>query len=183
MTGDSLTTAPALLALLVLVAVVTVVMALVTDDRDPSIVLAWLFVIVLVPVLGVVAYFFLGRNHRERARRRATWRTAVQEPTRDRLEPQPAARRAGSEAAVDGHASPAHRIEATALYEGGTVPLASTSVRLYFTGAEKFRDLFADLRGARQSIHLMYLIWERDELTARSPRSCSNAWRLECVST
>jgi cardiolipin synthase A/B len=165
-TGDPLTTAPVLMALVVLVAVVTVVIALVTDDRDPSIVLAWLFVIVLVPVLGVVAYFFLGRNHRGRASRRVTWRTAAQKPKTDRLQRQPAARRLRSAAGVADHASPTRRVESTALYEGGTALLPATSVRLYFTGAEKFRDLFTDLRGARKSIHLMYLIWERDGLTA-----------------
>jgi hypothetical protein len=37
------------------VAVLGVVYALVTDDREPTIVLAWLFVILLVPVLGLVA--------------------------------------------------------------------------------------------------------------------------------
>jgi cardiolipin synthase A/B len=37
---------------------------------------------------------------------------------------------------------------------------------LYFSGADKFRDLLADLAAASHHIHLMYLIWEQDELTA-----------------
>jgi membrane protein DedA with SNARE-associated domain len=41
-----------------------VVVTLATDDRDPSIVLAWLFVIVIAPVLGLAAYFLVGRNLR-----------------------------------------------------------------------------------------------------------------------
>ena len=41
-----------------------VFVTLATDDRDPSIVLAWLFVIVLAPVLGLAAYFLVGRNLR-----------------------------------------------------------------------------------------------------------------------
>ena len=55
---------------LLLAAVVSVVLALATDDREPSIVLAWLFVILLLPLVGVVAYFFVGRNHRRETRRR-----------------------------------------------------------------------------------------------------------------
>jgi len=58
------------LSVLVAIAVVGVVLTLVTDDREPSIVLAWLFLIVLVPVAGVVAYFFVGRNYRRAPRRR-----------------------------------------------------------------------------------------------------------------
>ena len=46
------------------------------------------------------------------------------------------------------------------------VPLPAYDVRLYFAGADKFRDLLADLREARTYVHLMYLIWEKDELTA-----------------
>jgi cardiolipin synthase len=157
-----------LVALVAVLAVVTVVVALVTDDRDPSIVLAWLLVILLVPVLGVVAYFFLGRNHRRAARRRLVLHPAVREASAVRAEPVTAGPGAGKGVAVAARdpASPGHRVAATGLHEGGAEILSATSVRLYFAGADKFRDLLVDLHGARESIHLMYLIWERDELTA-----------------
>ena len=165
MSGGLLATLVALVALL---AVVTVVVALVTDDRDPSIVLAWLLVILLVPVLGVVAYFFLGRNHRRVARRRLVLHPAVREASAVRAEPVPAGPGAGQGVAVAGRdpASPGHRVASAGLHEGGADILRATSLRLYFAGADKFRDLLTDLHGAHESIHLMYLIWERDELTA-----------------
>ncbi len=165
MSGGWLATLAALVALL---AVVTVVVALVTDDRDPSIVLAWLLVILLVPVLGVVAYFFLGRDHRRAARRRLVLRPAAQVADARRPEPVAAGPGGGPGAATVGRdpASPGRRVATTGLREGGTEVLSATSVRLYFTGADKFRDLLIDLHGAHESIHLMYLIWERDELTA-----------------
>ncbi len=56
--------------IIILLALAGVVIALATDDRDPSTVLAWLFVIMLVPVIGIVAYFFIGRNYRRASRRR-----------------------------------------------------------------------------------------------------------------
>jgi cardiolipin synthase len=46
------------------------------------------------------------------------------------------------------------------------VPLPAYDVKLYFAGADKFRDLLADLRHADRYVHLMYLIWEKDRLTA-----------------
>ena len=49
---------------LIVLAIAGVVIALLTDDRDPSTVLAWLFVIMLLPVIGIVLYFFIGRNYR-----------------------------------------------------------------------------------------------------------------------
>ena len=56
--------------ILILLALAGVVVALATDDRDPSTVLAWLFVIMLLPVIGIIAYFFIGRNYRRASRKR-----------------------------------------------------------------------------------------------------------------
>ena len=167
---DPTTVAGWILWALAAVAVLGVVYALVTDDREPTIVLAWLFVILLVPVLGIVAYFFLGRDFRRHAgtesdsRRPEAVALALAER---RLEPVVAASAAFVDTAVAGPRSvAARRIEATGRREGGMVPLPAYDVTLYFAGADKFRDLLADLRGAETYIHLMYLIWEKDELTA-----------------
>lgn len=62
--------------------------------------------------------------------------------------------------------TPGHRVEMVGRHEGGMVPLPADSVDLYFSGAEKFSNLLADLRRADRYVHLMYLIWEMDELTA-----------------
>jgi cardiolipin synthase len=139
------------LTALAVVAVVGVAVTLVVDDRDPSIVLAWLLMILLVPVIGVVSYFFVGRNYRRAARRRdggVRWSPLLP---------------AGTPAA----AGPAARVRRLAEVEGRAAPVSADGMRLYFTGAEKFADLLADLRAAEHQIDLMYLIWECDELTAR----------------
>jgi cardiolipin synthase len=163
-TGGALTILLALVALLTVLAVLAV---LVSDDRDPSIVLAWLGVIVLVPVVGLVAYFFLGRNHRREARRRDAHRPAAQKSENERLQRLLSTQRAWVESGrLRGSSTLAGRVESVGCRDGGVLPLPAASVRLYFEGADKFQDLFTDLRGARESIHLMYLIWERDELTA-----------------
>ena len=56
--------------LILLLAIAGVVIVLATDDRDPSTVLAWLFVVLLLPILGLIAYFFIGRNFRRDSPRR-----------------------------------------------------------------------------------------------------------------
>lgn len=137
-------------AVAVVCTLVGVVVTLVVDDRDPSIVLAWLLLILLLPVFGVVLYFFVGRNYRRATRR------GMDAPS----SPPPAA--AGSAGA-----GPAARVERLTLAEGGTDPVDAESLRLYFTGAEKFHDLLIDLRSADRRVDLMYLIWECDELTGR----------------
>ncbi len=167
MTIDLATLTSSVLTALAVVAVVAVVLALATDDREPSIVLAWLFVILLVPVLGAVAYFFVGRNHRRETRRRARSSRATQERTERSLAPTIEANEAFSEAAVkllDG--TPGQRMEASGRREALMPPLPADSVTVYVAGADKFRELLADLRTAQRYVDLMYLIWEQDELTA-----------------
>lgn len=155
-------------SVIALATVVGVVFALVTDDRDPSIVLAWLFLIVIVPLLGVVAYFFVGRDQRPTSRRRARQRSPAAAPVGPGGAVTARARDPFATVAVkELQGSPAGRVAAIAMRDGGTGPVPADDVRLYFTGADKFRDLLADLAGAEHSVQLMYLIWERDELTAR----------------
>lgn len=74
----------AVMSVLALVAVASVVFALATDDRDPSIAPAWLFLILIVPLLGVVAYFFVGRNHLRPGRSRTRQRHRVVRATSER---------------------------------------------------------------------------------------------------
>jgi cardiolipin synthase A/B len=156
------------LDVLLLLAIAGVVIALATDDREPSIVLAWLFVILLIPVLGLVAYFFIGRNFRRDSTGRARILAQMEEVTGKTLAPVMAANTEFSEAVVAGLAGTAGaRIEATGYTEDEAVPLPADSVDVFYTGAEKFPTLLEDMSRAQRYIHLMYLIWKQDELTAK----------------
>ena len=157
----------ALVATFVIV-VAAMVLALVTDDRDPTTVIAWLLVIVLLPVFGAVLYFFLGRNYRRNTPARRRLRIELDDEARSvsgqvlaacaafRLDA--AARLADTTGA---------KLATIAEHVKGTPILPADSVEIYLRGQDKFARLLADLRGARHYIHLMYLIWEQDELTAK----------------
>ena len=168
-----LATEPAAVALVIVdamiaVALVGVVVALITDDRDPSTVLAWLFVIVLLPVLGVVLYFFIGRNFRRDSRSRRRVRQSLEELVETSLTPALEANAGFAAAAVAGlDGSAAGKIEAAG--ESGTYlpPLPAETLDVYSAGAEKFPALLEDMARAEVYIHLMYLIWKKDELTAK----------------
>ena len=150
------------------VVIVGVVVALLTDDRDPSMVLAWLFVIMLLPVLGVVAYFFIGRNYRREHARHSERRESV-EARSERASPRCWRPSQGfSTAAVatlERHARAAGRDGRST--RGRHRPAAGGHVRaLLRGGGEVPRPARRPARRAERYIHLMYLIWEQDELTA-----------------
>jgi len=151
-----------------LAAVLGVVVALVTDDRDPTTVLAWLLVIALLPVIGLLLYFFIGRNYRrntpERERLRAeaaSLAAAVLDPVYEGN----AEYVAGLARRHDG--TPAGKLVELGRHATGFPVLPAESIEVYHRGADKFARLLDDLAGAQRSVDLMYLIWEQDELTAR----------------
>ena len=156
------------LDVLLLLALAGVVVVLATDDRDPSTVLAWLFVVLLLPVLGLVAYFFIGRNFRKDSPKRTRILQQMDAVAERSLVPVVAANEAFSQAVVTGLSGTAgQRIEATGRTEDDAVPLPADSVDVYLRGADKFAALLPDMAKAERYIHLMYLIWEQDELTAK----------------
>src|SRR4051794_22295882 len=178
MSADVLGWASGAASLLVAMAVIAVVIALATDDREPSIVLAWLFVIMLIPVIGVVAYFFVGRNHRRETKRRVEERRSTMAAAEHSLGPTIDAQASFSEAATkELSGTTSERVQALGFREGGMGLLPADSVTMYIAGADKFRDLLEDLRGAKRYIDLMYLIWERDELTAQVTEILSDRLR------
>jgi cardiolipin synthase A/B len=151
----------------IVVYVIVVVVILVYEDRDPSTTLAWLLILLFLPIVGIPLYFFAGR----------VW------PWRRR------------KARIDAeNAAEAHRVlpavyaaqqlwanERRSCYDGTDVakiitmierqsdghPLPAETVEVFTSGAEKFDRLIADMEAATDHIHLQYFIWERDELTAR----------------
>ena len=153
---------------LLLLAIASVVIVLATDDRDPSTVLAWLFVVLLFPVLGIIAYFFIGRNFRRDSPRRRKIMAQMDAVAAESLEPVQAANTEFTEAAVtDLAGTPGAHIQSVGRTEGGVSPLPADSVDIYTAGAQKFPALLEEMATAERYIHLMYLIWEQDELTAK----------------
>ena len=146
-----------------LAAVAGVIVALVTDDRDPTAILAWLLVIALVPVLGIVLYFFIGRNYRrvtpERERPRRRGRPTRRGRARTDLRGQRRLQRRRRSAVSTG--TPAGKLVVMGRHVTGFPVLPADSVEVYYRGADKFARLLDDLAGAQRYIHLMYLIWEQ----------------------
>jgi cardiolipin synthase len=154
--------------ILILLALAGVVIALATDDRDPSTVLAWLFVIMLLPVIGIVAYFFIGRNYRRANKRRDARMRRLDELSERSLGPTVEANAAFTVAATEAlKGTPAQYVESIGRREDGIVPLPAATVDIYTAGDQKFPALLAEMATAEKYIHLMYLIWEQDELTAK----------------
>ena len=142
------------------------IVLLINDEREPSLTLAWLLVLIFVPFLGVALYIFLGRDWRVVAKRKG-WtralRAAREEGMHDLYERN---RPAYDRFRAEWRGTTADKVQRAISARDYTQVLPASSLELFVSGAEKFERLKRDLRHARRFIHLQYFIWEQDELTA-----------------
>lgn len=134
--------------------------AVVPLRRTPQAALAWMFVILLIPIPGLVLFLLLGRSKMPgwRVARLDEFRHAMGEQ-RDRLLP----RVSPEEAAVEPELAPtallAHNLGRFRVVGGNDVELLSD----YQSVIDR---LIADIEAARDHVHLLYYIFADDDATA-----------------
>ena len=142
-----------------------VMVTLILENREPGDTLAWAFALLLLPVLGIVFYFFTGRDWAAIDARKGQLRAHL-DAARTALEPffartEPARRRferlyAGTYVG---------RLRTAIRRENGFRIVTADTAEIFETGLGKFDTLKRDLSAAQRFIHIQYFIWEDDELT------------------
>jgi len=156
-----------LLGLALLVYWVIAVIAIIGEDREPTVTLAWILVLLAFPGFGLVLYFFLGRDWKHRVPKRAITQAGQAEMRR--------AMQAVYEPYLNLQSSFHDRFDGTVtgrishsiLAVNDDRPLPVRSFDILTSGEELFSSLLRDIAQAERFIHLQFYIWERDELTAR----------------
>ncbi len=153
--------------LLVLIYWVGVALLIISEDREPTAAIAWLLVLFALPFVGLVLYFFLGRNWpaitqrspttRETAQVVATFMPTIYAPAAEKV----STFRRGLDPGYP------RSIERLIERKSGAPILPVRTLDLFGSGAEYFDTLIADIRAAERFVHMQYFIWKRDELTAR----------------
>jgi len=164
---DFMNLLPGWLELIFIIYWVVTIVLLIMDDREPSITIAWLFILIFVPFVGVFFYIFFGRDWKVVARRKG-WIQTLKRVEKEEMAPiwkrnaQATAR--FYEEWGDAIAEPISRAISA---ENVARVLPASSLELFNDGATKFARLMEDLAAAQRFIHLQYFIWEQDELTAK----------------
>ena len=158
---------PTSVNLIVLVYWVFVVVLLIMDDREPSTTLAWLFILLFAPVIGLVFYIFFGRDWKVVAQRKG-WYQRLRDVEMQQMAPI-WKRNAGATARFyeEWGVDMAEPISRAISAENVARVLPASSIQLYNDGGTKFAHLLEDMAQAQRFIHLQYFIWEQDELTAK----------------
>lgn len=142
-----------ILAVYVVVIVATMT-AVLMDNRQPVKTMAWLMVLVFLPVVGIVLYFFFGQNIRKE--RMISQRSMDQLTKRSMLE----------FAEQQNLHIPENQLPLMRLFanQNFALPFKDNNVEIYTSGYEFFPALLADIARAVHHIHLSTYIIEDDPL-------------------
>ncbi|MCE5191130.1 MAG: cardiolipin synthase [Actinomycetia bacterium] len=146
---------------------IAVVVAIVAQDREPSVSLSWILILGLLPGVGLLIYLFGGRNWKGIHAKRQWVRDfrALQEPF---MEPIYARYREYAKATRAKHAgTPTERLIRAISTERGNDPLPANEFAVCSSGEAYFPLLIDDISKAQRFIHMQYYEWEQDELTAK----------------
>lgn len=126
-----------------------------SENRNPVKSLAWVTVLFMFPLVGIVLYIFFGRSIRGA-------RMISRRKKRRMLQGDPSTL---STEAVPIHYSPEARQQiALARNLGTSLFYTDCRIEMFADGAGKFARLKEDLRHAREFIHLQYYIFEDDDI-------------------
>src|SRR5665647_633770 len=142
------------------------IVLLIMDDREPSITLAWLFILIFLPLIGVFFYIFFGRDWKVVAQRKRWLQTLKRVESEEMAPIYERNAGAGERFEREWAGTIAVPVSRAIAGENVSMVLPAASVELFVTGKAKFARLKEDLAGAQRFIHLQYFIWEQDRLTA-----------------
>lgn len=134
--------------------IVTVIFVILGENRNPVKSLAWVTILILVPAVGLIFYFFFGRNIKNKRmisrRNKRRLRRAMRPPMRPR---RPKSLPIGS-----------NQVSKLAETLVGCPYISENEVEIFSSGSEKFEALKKDLLDAKNFISLQYYIFENDNI-------------------
>ena len=144
-------------SLLFLLTVVTTIVVVILDNRNPLKTLAWVLVLAFLPVVGLVLYFFFGQSTRKEK--------LISKKGFARLSKYPMMEfqlQESLDMSVEQHQLVRffHRIN-------GALPFDGNSMSVYSDGSAMIEALLESIRMARHHIHVEFYIFENDEVGRR----------------
>ena len=141
--------------LIIISDIIFLLVILMTEKKNPSKIVVWALVFLLLPFVGFILYIFIGQTvYSDHAFR---MKSLNDEKTKELVE--------YDRGNADNEEVPEYRQLIKTMQNFGCVGYtAGDTVQLYTLGEDKFKALYDDLRAAKKFIHLEYYIIRNDEL-------------------
>ena len=150
-----------LVSLFYILTILTTVIVVILDKRDPTKAMLWVVVLVMLPVAGLLVYLFFGQNLRRKhifKRKKRVDNSLLNEEILPSCI-------SYADAQSELQSITANRHVAQLLLNNSLAPvIGGNSVALFHEGQSAFQQMLTDLENATELIHLEYFIFKADNL-------------------
>ncbi|MBA3452726.1 MAG: cardiolipin synthase, partial [Deltaproteobacteria bacterium] len=128
---------------------------IIMQRRPAASTIAWLLVMVFLPVIGFLVYLLIGPLRLERRKREHSNSKRIADEGMRGL------------AALHQRDEEHHQLANVSIAVGGSPPLEAESVEIYFDGAATYAAILEAIAAAKDHVHVQYYIWEADTIGTR----------------
>jgi cardiolipin synthase len=136
--------------------VIVSVSVVLLDNRNPVKAIAWIVCLIFLPVVGLVFYYFVGRDYR--------YNKIFSRQGLKKIQAKPEYALGLKELSISD--IPKHIQKTTRLLykNSGAYPYVDSNIQIITNGKETFNRLFADIEAAKEHIHIEFYIIEDDKI-------------------
>lgn len=131
-----------------------VIAVIITENRNPVKTVSWILILVFLPVVGLIIFYFFGEDGRKKRLISHKMFGQLSKSSFRRIEPRTTIIPPSKHLNL---ANLLTRIENSAIYEGN-------EITFYSDGQSKFKALFEEIKKATKYIHIQYYIFADDEI-------------------
>ncbi|MDE7443541.1 MAG: PLDc N-terminal domain-containing protein, partial [Muribaculaceae bacterium] len=136
------------------ITILSVIVVILSENRNPVKSLAWVTVLLLLPAVGLILYIFFGRSFKNKR--------MISRNNRRRLKRQEFPRESSS--ALSLLTAENRQIVRLATSLVHSVYSTDNEISVFTNGQEKFDSLIRDIKSAKHYIHIQYYIFEDDKI-------------------
>jgi cardiolipin synthase len=134
--------------------IIATIYIIIMENRNPIKSIAWIIMLVLLPVIGFIVYFFFGRNYRKRKIISKKSIKRIKRYSKQEFEKKDISSYSFDEK---------YRNMVTLLYNNNeAIPYDNNEVEIYTSGFEAFRSVFEEIKKAKHHVHVQFFIIEND---------------------
>ncbi|MFB6455998.1 cardiolipin synthase [Chitinophaga sp. Hz27] len=148
--------------ILVTLTLIGVVITILMENRNPVKAIAYIMLLVFVPVLGLIIYYYLGRDYRKK--RRFTLKGTKDEVLFESYMQMQRAELEQMQIELRQLQGKKQEISAMLLNTRQSILTKNNEVKILVNGEEKFPEVFNALRNAKHHIHIEYYIVTNDDI-------------------
>jgi len=153
-------------AIVFVVYLIGVAIFIISENRAPQSTFAWLLVLIALPLVGLIIYFFLGRGSHSFSKEDELARQEMGDDVRRDIEPLLAGQEAYvARIAKEKPASYRRKLLNLVYQNSSSVLTGYNDLEILQDAAMKYPRLLADIKAAQSSVHLNYYIWTEDDFT------------------